>query len=429
MPHLPDPRELRQRVFFDCDAQAGRVVAQIDHAIDGLWLAIENVPEKFVADFDVDHGEEFRHRGIQAGHQHVEIVHLAGMGDDRDGEGFGERLHLAGLGDAADAIGVELDVVHRFGFQQVAEAVAGELVLAAGDGNAAEGLECDIAADVVGDHRFFEPAKVEGFEQRQHAARVVEVPAHVRVGHEVDARADGFAHGAHQLHIFHHAGRAIDRAPAEAELHRFIALALVHFGFGAQVVERLAVEAAGVHGDLPLGAAAEQLEDGLFGGLAHEVPEGDIDRADGRHADALAAERHGLAVHVLPEEFGIEGVFAHDDGLQVEVDDLLGDARRERGVADADEAGVGEDLDDQPAVKAEGAHRVGGQIQQVHRVGAEMRLRRHRLAAPLDYSRAHFGNLHVVSRGRIRPTTSRIIANAITWNVLNIPKTAPYPIL
>ena len=44
-------------------------------------------------------------------------------------------------------------------------------------------------------------------------------------------------------------------------------------------------------------------------------------------------------------------------GFEVEVDDLLRHQRRERGVADADEAVVGEDLDDQPAVKRERAHR------------------------------------------------------------------------
>ena len=68
------------------------------------------------------------------------VVHLAGVGDDGDLEGLGEGGDFARLADAADAVGVELDVVERVGFEQFAEAEDGELVLAAGDGHAARRL-------------------------------------------------------------------------------------------------------------------------------------------------------------------------------------------------------------------------------------------------------------------------------------------------
>ena len=53
------------------------------------------------------------------------------------GVGLGQGRDLARLGEAADAVGVELDVVDGARLQQLAEAVQRELVLAAGDGDAA----------------------------------------------------------------------------------------------------------------------------------------------------------------------------------------------------------------------------------------------------------------------------------------------------
>ena len=89
------------------------------------------------------------------------------------------------------------------------------------------------------------------------------------------------------------------------------------------------------------------------------------------------------------------------------------------GVADSHDAGVGEDFDDQPAVETETAHGIGRQVQQIHRVGAEMRLRRHGLAAPFDHSGSYLGNFHSYLlpshlSGRTSRTTSRIIPKAIT---------------
>ena len=66
----------------------------------------------------------------------------------------------------------------------------------------------------------------------------------------------------------------------------------------------------------------------------------------------------------------------------------------ERGVAEADQAGVGEDLDEHPAVKGEVAHGGFAKADQVHRVGAEVRRQRNGLAFPLDDAGADFCDLH-----------------------------------
>ena len=138
-------------------------------------------------------------------------------------------------------------------------------------------------------------------------------------------------------------------------------------------------------------------EDRLFRRLAQQVPERDVDRADRDHADALASERHRLAVHVLPQKLDVPGIGADQQRLQIEIDHLLGHLRRKRGIADAHKPVVGEHLDDQPAMKGEGAHGSLRKRQQIHRVGAEMRRQRDGLALPLHDAGSNFFNFQVVA--------------------------------
>src|SRR5215471_16098508 len=86
-----DDREVRhQRVSLKLastgkrQAEARRGVAQIDEAVLGNRLAVENVPEELVADFDRNLGEVFRDRPGIARHGDVVVVHLAGMRDDQN---------------------------------------------------------------------------------------------------------------------------------------------------------------------------------------------------------------------------------------------------------------------------------------------------------------------------------------------------------
>ena len=123
-----------------------------------------------------------------------------------------------------------------------------------------------------------------------------------------------------------------------------IALVLVLRRLRRELVERRAVEPARVDGNARLGAPAEQAIHRLLRGLAQEIPQRDVDRADRDHADALAAERHRLAIHVLPEEFDVPRIRADEQRREILIDHLLRDERRQRGVADADEPVVGEDL-------------------------------------------------------------------------------------
>src|SRR6266536_491622 len=94
----------------------------------------------------------------------------------------------------------------------------------------------------------------------------------------------------------------------------------------------------------------------LFRRFAKNVPERDIYRTHGGHANAFAAKGHRLAIHVLPQKFGIPGIKADQNWLQITINDLLGCFWCERGIADPDMSIVGEHFNDQPAVKSECAH-------------------------------------------------------------------------
>ena len=391
-----DHLEIFQFLFVDRQAEAGRVFVQVNAAVLRRRLAVEAIPEQLVADFDIHRRKKFRHRRIQAGHDDVIIVHLPGVRNHGNRMRLGQRGDFARLGEAADAVGVELDVIHRARLDEFAEAVEREFVFAAGNGDAPESSQFRVAVDVVGNHRFFEPAQIEFFEQRNHAFGVIQIPAHVGVGHDVHAVADRLAHGADEREILLHAFRAVGRPPAETQLHRLVTFVLVLLRFAREFIQRRAVKPAGINGNFRFRASAEQTINRLLRGLAENVPQRDVHRADGDHADAFAAKRHRLAIHVLPEKFDVPRVRADEQRLEIKINDLLGDARRERGVADAGEAVVGENFHDEPAVKRERAHGRLGQHGRngVHRVGAKMRRQRNGFAAPFDDAGADFLDFH-----------------------------------
>jgi hypothetical protein len=123
-----------KRDLVNGQSETGSVVVEIDAAVLRLGLPLKDVPEQFVTHFHIDDRKIFRHRGIQAGHDDVVVVHLPGMRNYRYGMGFGQGGDFAGLRDAAHAVGIELDVIDRPRFQQVAEAVKREFMFTARQG-------------------------------------------------------------------------------------------------------------------------------------------------------------------------------------------------------------------------------------------------------------------------------------------------------
>src|SRR5690348_2468316 len=391
-----DHFELAERIFLNRQAQSGHIVGEIDIAVHGPGLALENVPEKFVADFHVHDGEELGHRAVQAGHDDVEIVHLARVGHDGHRMRFRERRDFACLRDSADAVRIKLNVIDSLCVEELAKAVKRKFVLSAGNGNSAHRFQGDVAGNIVWNHGFFEPAKIVGFEKRDDAARIVQIPSHIRVGHQVDSVADHFTNSANEVQIFLYAGRTILRTPPEAQFHCGVAAVLIALCLGSQFFEALTVEAARVDGNAVFCPAAEKTKHGLLRGFSQNVPDGDIDGADGRHANSFSAEGHRLAIHQLPNKFRVERIFADQQRFQVDIDHLFRDSRRERRVTNTDQAGVCKYFDDEPAMETKSSHRVPIEIQQIHRIGAEVRLRRHTFTAPFNDSRPDFRDLHLI---------------------------------
>src|SRR5580692_4589788 len=120
---LFDHLELLESGLVDGQPETRSVVIEVDVSRLGFGFALEHVPEQFIPHFNVDDGKIFRHRRIQAGHDDVIIVHLAGMRNYRHGMGVCEGGNLASLRDSSHAICVELDVIESPCFQQFTESV------------------------------------------------------------------------------------------------------------------------------------------------------------------------------------------------------------------------------------------------------------------------------------------------------------------
>ena len=189
------------------------------------------MPKQLIPYFNIDHRKILRHRRVEAGHDHVIVVHLAGVRNYRHRMRFGEGGNFAGLRDAADTVGIELDVIERMSLQQLTKSVKGKLVFASGDRNAPIGFQFRVTENVIGDYRLLQPSQPKRFQQRQHSLGVLEGPAHISIRHHIDALADGLTNGSDQGKIALHARRSICGSPAEAKFHGLIALRLVALSF------------------------------------------------------------------------------------------------------------------------------------------------------------------------------------------------------
>ncbi len=170
-----------------------------------------------------------------------------------------------------------------------------------------------VAVDIVGDHRLLDPLQINAgvFEHANHPNGVCNIPAHVRICHQLDVRPDRIANGPYQLQISPHPGETVSRAVAEALLHCRKALFAECVGLPgepAQIFVR--VKPAGVDRNPLAGSSAKQVINRLAGCLAENVPERDINRADRFERQSLAALVEGAAEHFLPQQFDIERIFA-----------------------------------------------------------------------------------------------------------------------
>ncbi len=72
----------------------------------------------------------------------------------------------------------------------------------------------------------------------------------------------------------------------------------------------------GVGADAITVTAAEEPADGLAGGFAEDVPEGDVDAADGVGEGAAASHPEGVGVEFFGDALGFEGVLAEEERFE-----------------------------------------------------------------------------------------------------------------
>ena len=92
-------------------------------------------------------------------------------------------------------------------------------------------------------------------------------------------------------------GVGLGRQTSDLHFHRAVAVLEVHRRFAPEVVRALAVavvEAGDVGGHARTECPAEELVHGPLRGLAHEVPERDVDGADGGHQLPALARHVGM---------------------------------------------------------------------------------------------------------------------------------------
>ena len=105
-----------------------------------------------------------------------------------------------------------------------------------------------------------------------------------------------------------------------------------------------------VGGDRVAILAAEKLIDRHAGGFAEDVPQSDVDAGHGAFVEPAAVATQPLrGVHLVPQNFDVEGVLAKQYGREQVGDGRLDDAGRHDGVgfSPAMEPLIGRDFDEQ----------------------------------------------------------------------------------
>src|SRR5712691_1859758 len=286
--------------------------------------------------------------------------HLVGLGEVRDPQRLGEPVGATHIGHEVSG-GPPLD--------QIPELEARVVVLAGGHGNPDALRNLGAGGEVVGEHRFLVPDEVEIFQEPGLADVAEDVELLVHVDHEADLIAESLAHGLDALAV-HPRVRVVDLHLVVAASHADVAL-----GLADQVVKRvLRPPAAPVRRD-PVGHRSPQFVERQAGGLSHEIPEADVERAQGIRRDALTLDPAVRAVHPLPQPRDEERILSEDEwlqaGLEIHLDRLGAAAAEGETVPESGEALVGVNhRDDQPVLGELERHRPGSRNAQDEAVDA-----------------------------------------------------------
>ena len=250
--------------------------------------------------------------------------------------------------ESTDRSEIGLRDVDGTGAEEIPEAVERVLVLATGDRHRDAAAHFAITLDVLRCDRLLVPAQVVVGERVAETDRVADAVRVVRVDHQRDALAfDRAADGGHH-------GDVVLQSVTELHLHRTETGLVVRERLvgetGRLALPRDPVEARRVSLHARAERAAQQAMHRHAVGLAGDVPEGDVDRADRGGHGALATVVAGHVIHAVPQHLDVERVRTDQQRTQRRIDHGGRDLRRleplgER-LAPACDAFVGDDLDD-----------------------------------------------------------------------------------
>lgn len=210
--------------------------------------------------------------------------------------------------------------------QELLKAIRCVFVFASGNWRAELATQFAVAVHVLGYYRLFVPTNRQGVQAAAELQGIAEAVGVVAVDHELCLIvAKGLTYGLHELDI-------VSDTEAEFDLHGSEACFAMLQGFIDKArtlsLTLKAVEAGGIGLNGLSVRASQQLMNGALVVVASDIPEGNIDRADGGDQCALASVVARVVIHAVPERTAQQRVFALDQWLQCVADGSGGDLGR-----------------------------------------------------------------------------------------------------
>ena len=220
--------------------------------------------------------------------------------------GGGKGSNFEPFCEAATGARISLDDINGFGFDEVTEPPARELVFTTSDRDIESRAEEGLATKIICRGGLLIPVRIIALDHAGETQGSVGIPSIVDVDHELDVGADGATDGVNAFGIM----AETSTGPADLHLHGAIAMGEKAFHLGDELADTFIcgiVTTSSIDGDV-LAVTTHEFPARLIEGFTAEVPQGDIDNADSRDHIALSNRLAIESVEPVPAGFGVEWV-------------------------------------------------------------------------------------------------------------------------